>query len=280
MPSRLARILRSKPKPLPKPSASSWFHWSYFIDWGLTLGVVGANLAIRYGPVAPTKRSFSLEDPSISYPMRGNTVATWQLSFFALAPAAAIGIAQIWSKSWHDVHNAALGLSEALAMTLFVTLVLKKSVGSLRPDFLARCRPDASGACTGDADQIAAGRDSFPSGHTSTAFAGGTYLALYLWGKLRPFRTGGALWKMLLILSPVVAASLVGVSRIVDHRHRAEDVLAGALIGAGFAYLGYRLNYPNPWSVNGGRPLRRKRIVATPLVGNGTYGVAVSGVLD
>lgn len=212
--------------------------------------------------------------------MRSNTVATWQLSLFAITPLTAFGISQIWSRSWHDFHHAVLGLSEAFALTLFVTLVLKKSVGSLRPDFLARCQPDASGSCTGDPHTIAAGRDSFPSGHTSTAFAGGTYLALYLWGKLRPFRTGGALWKILLILSPIVAASLVGVSRIVDHRHRAEDVAAGALIGAGFAYLGYRLNYSNPWAQDAGRPYRRKRIVATPMVGGGTYGLALSGVLD
>ena len=204
----------------------------------------------------------------------------WHLSLFFATPFLAIGLAQIGSLDWHDVHHAALGFSEALAMTLLVTLVLKKSVGSLRPNFLARCQPDASGACTGDPNLIRDGRDSFPSGHTSTAFVGGTYLSLYLWGKLRPFRTGGALWKVLVILTPVVIASLVGASRIIDRRHRTEDVLAGALIGAGFAYLGYRMNYPNPWSKNAGKPLTRKRFVATPLLGNGTYGVAISGSLD
>jgi membrane-associated phospholipid phosphatase len=222
-------------------------------------------------------RSFQPDDPAIAYPNRPDSVPEWSLAFTALVPLVAVGLAQIPNPSWHDVHHAALGLSETFALTLLATVALKRSVGRLRPDFLDRCDPLPDGTCTGDPEEIRRGRESFPSGHTSMAFAGGTFLSLYLWGKLRPFATGGALWKMLVVLSPVAAASLVGLSRIWDHRHRWEDVAAGAVLGAGFALLGYRLNFPWPWASAGGRPSRRTRWAVVPTAGTGQIGLLAHG---
>lgn len=247
------------------------------MDWGLTLATAGAALAIDVA-TDPYVRDVDPTDRAIARPMRTDSVPEWSLLFTAAIPLAAVGLAQIARPSGHDVHNAALGLSETFALTLLATVVLKRSVGRLRPDFLDRCDLQPDGSCGGDPEEIRRGRESFPSGHTSFAFAGGTFLSLYLWGKLRPFRTGGALWKVLVILSPMAAATLVGLSRIWDHRHRWEDVAAGAALGAGFALLGYRLNYPWPWAQGSDRPLRRNRWAVLPVFsGPGRIGLAAQG---
>ncbi|MBN2530275.1 MAG: phosphatase PAP2 family protein [Deltaproteobacteria bacterium] len=68
---------------------------------------------------------------------------------------------------------------------------------------------------------------SFPSGHTQTAVVTATYLS--------------CLYPM---LSPIfiLLAVLVGISRIALGVHFPLDVLAGAVIGAGFAVLAFKLN--------------------------------------
>jgi diacylglycerol diphosphate phosphatase/phosphatidate phosphatase len=258
----------------PRP----WFHASYALDWSLALGVAGSGAAVALA-AKPVTRPFHADDRRISLTHREDTVPEWSIAFAVAVPLAAAGLAQIWTRSAEDFHHAALGLAEGMALTFLLTNVLKASVGALRPDFLSRCQPDPQGDCTGDPDLVRKGRDSFPSGHASLFFAGGAYLSLYLWGKLQPFRTDGSLWKILLILSPLVAASLVGASRITDHRHHWEDVLAGAVLGTGFAYLGYRLHYPDPWSREAGTPRRRLRWVALPVVGPGHVGLAAQGEL-
>lgn len=68
---------------------------------------------------------------------------------------------------------ALLGLTLAVSSTYLITSILKIYIGKLRPDFLARCRPDKRSnawnvLCTGNEDLIIAGRKSMPSGHTSS----------------------------------------------------------------------------------------------------------------
>lgn len=70
---------------------------------------------------------------------------------------------------------------------------------------------------------------SFPSGHTSGCFSTATALTLKYpkWYVIAP----AYLW-----------AASVGVSRMHLGVHYPSDVLAGAVLGAGSAYLNYRLN--------------------------------------
>ena len=70
---------------------------------------------------------------------------------------------------------------------------------------------------------------SFPSGHTSTAFSLATSLAIQ--------------YKKWYVVVPVFAwASSVGFSRLYLGEHYPTDVLAGAAIGAGSAWLSHYLN--------------------------------------
>ena len=72
---------------------------------------------------------------------------------------------------------------------------------------------------------------SFPSGHTSSAFAVATMLSLE--------------YRKWYVTVPAYAwAGLVGYSRIAMGVHYPSDVLMGALVGAGSSYLIYKLREP------------------------------------
>jgi undecaprenyl-diphosphatase len=68
---------------------------------------------------------------------------------------------------------------------------------------------------------------SFPSGHTQTAFGAAVFLSC-MYPVAAPFL--------------LVAAALVGISRMALGVHFPLDVLVGALTGAVFALAGYHLN--------------------------------------
>lgn len=83
-----------------------------------------------------------------------------------------------------------------------------------------------------------------PSGHSSFAFAGLGFLALYLAGKTHLFGHRGRAIHAWVSLAPLLAALLVAVSRTMDYRHHATDVIAGAVLGSVIANLSYFLYYP------------------------------------
>lgn len=115
-----------------------------------------------------------------------------------------VDIARI--KIW-ELNSGWLGLALSHVTALLVVQGLKNVVGKPRPDLLARCQPDTSniGAYTvggygqdispawvlvtqlicqqPDKSKLNDGFRSFPSGHSSTSFAGLFYLSLYLASK-------------------------------------------------------------------------------------------------
>jgi len=121
--------------------------------------------------------------------------------------------------------------------------------GRLRPDFLARCKWDASQhVCTGyvwrpfftepllnqrrDIYQILDGRKSFPCGHSSTAFVGMTFISLFLAGKTAALcfnstPSRGTLLRsrfarLCLVLLPLVFATWVAITSIEDYVRRSS----------------------------------------------------------
>ena len=74
-----------------------------------------------------------------------------------------------------------------------------------------------------------AGSPSFPSGHTSSAFATATSLSL-------------AYPEWYVIVPSFAYAGTVAYSRMHLGVHYPSDVAAGALIGAGCAYLTFKVN--------------------------------------
>lgn len=121
----------------------------------------------------------------------------------------------------HDntlVRRACTGLA-ALALSGSITLILKYAVNRDRPYVTY---PDIM-------KKSSAGSPSFPSGHTSSAFATATSVSL-------------SYPKWYVIVPSYAWAGTVGYSRMHLGVHYPSDVLAGALIGSGCAWLTFKVN--------------------------------------
>ncbi|MES2140532.1 MAG: phosphatase PAP2 family protein [Bacteroidota bacterium] len=121
----------------------------------------------------------------------------------------------------HDssLKNKGIVIGASLALAAGITTGLKYSVNRTRP-FVTYPAIDKV---------MNAGSPSFPSGHTSDAFATATSLSL-------------AFPKWYVITPSFVWACSVGYSRMDLGVHYPSDVLAGAVIGAGTSYLCYKAN--------------------------------------
>ncbi len=121
----------------------------------------------------------------------------------------------------HDstLKNKGLCIGASLIVAAGISTGLKYSVNRPRP-FVTY--PFIDKATSG-------GSPSFPSGHTSDAFATATSLSL-------------AFPKWYVIAPSYLWACSVGYSRMHLGVHYPSDVLAGAITGAGSAYLCYKLN--------------------------------------
>lgn len=111
------------------------------------------------------------------------------------------------------------GLAVSIALLIdfvAVNLIIKPLVGRERPCDVT-VTEDMLLACLSD--------HSFPSGHTAAAFAAA--FALFLCHK----RAGSA---------ALILAVLMGFSRLYLFVHFPSDVIAGALLGLSFGFIGYK----------------------------------------
>ncbi|KAI9736585.1 MAG: hypothetical protein M1818_006096 [Claussenomyces sp. TS43310] len=147
-----------------------------------------------------------------------------------------------------------LGIFISMILTSFITDVVKNAVGRPRPDLISRCKPDANtpkhslvnfDVCTETNHHVLHdGWRSFPSGHSSFAFSGLGFLALWLCGQLHVFRPRADLIRGLLAFSPLLGAAMIAISRCEDYRHDVYDVTVGSLLGMGIAFFSYRRYFP------------------------------------
>jgi diacylglycerol diphosphate phosphatase / phosphatidate phosphatase len=108
---------------------------------------------------------------------------------------------------------------------------------------------------------------TFPSGHSSAAFAGFVFLSLYFNSTLsilaQPAATEGKKppphWKLIVLISPLVVAATIAASKIHDGWHHPSDVVVGGFIGTLMALLAYRIVYQAIWNPELNRvPLKRR----------------------
>ena len=129
--------------------------------------------------------------------------------------------------------TAVLVEAEALALTGLVTSIMKYAVGRPRPytslgeaDVPARNRDELAHEL-----QAADRSRSFPSGHSSMAFAAATSLATILTLDAPPTRRG----KLVVALAwsiGLLTAGTTAALRVVAGKHYPSDILAGSAIGA------------------------------------------------
>lgn len=116
--------------------------------------------------------------------------------------AVAIPVVALGVSGWHEDRTGGCQLLASLATTAAVTYGLNLAVDKETPE--------------GD-------DGAFPSGHSAIGFSGAAYLQRrYGW------RYGGPAYG---------AAALVGLSRIEADRHDLVDVVGGAALGVGVAFL-------------------------------------------
>jgi len=171
-----------------------------------------------------------------------------------------------------------LGLIEGLGVTTFITQLLKNFCGRKRPNFFAMCNykgyrtaletgnftyynsVTVAGAIGSlehcletDGAVLREAQYSFPSGHSSTIFAGLTFLCLYFlhivpkhFFKGRFGTPSGIRFLpihivvMTLLMS---SAAYVAGTRTRDYWHNFDDILAGAVLGFGVSCFTFWVNH-------------------------------------
>lgn len=113
----------------------------------------------------------------------------------------------------------ALFITESIIISSAITWTMKKAVARERP---AINDPSFSAV-------IDLHNNSFPSGHTSEAFSMATSLSM----KYR---------KWYVVVPAFTYAGLAGYSRLYLGVHYPTDVLAGAIVGSGSAWLTFKIN--------------------------------------
>lgn len=162
----------------------------------LTLIALAVGYLLIQTLITPFHRLFSPTNLSISFPHA--EVERVPVAFlFVYAGALPLAILAAWAlilrPGAHKAHVTILGLLMSLVLTSFLTDVFKNAVGRPRPDLLARCMVRAGWdkepghpvlvgveVCTQtNHHKLQDGWRSFPSGHSSFAFAGLGYMAMY-----------------------------------------------------------------------------------------------------
>lgn len=237
-------------------SVARFWERIYAPDYVGLMLLIAAYLLIQFF-MEPFHRMFSLDNIAIQFPhaTEERVSVNW---LFIYAGAVPLVVLTVWSmvtqSGVHKTHVTILGFFISIMLTTFITDVIKNAVGRPRPDLISRCKP-AKGTpehklvtfeiCTEtDHHILHDGWRSFPSGHSSVAFAGLGFLALYLSGQMHVFRPRTDLGRVLVSLAPLLGAALIAISRCEDYRHDVYDVTIGSTLGMSIAMFSYRRYFP------------------------------------
>ncbi|KAH8369206.1 hypothetical protein KR009_004314 [Drosophila setifemur] len=246
----------------------------------VVLRVLLVSLFFKLETMSAFKREIHQEELWLyKNPRRPDIVKGGELLFWVIVAPFVVTLAFYgFTKNRSDFRAASWAWTLALCMNGIPTSVLKITVGRPRPDYFYRCFPDGVMVlnnhtlshwdpynsildfnCTGIPSIINEGRKSFPSGHSSFAFASFGFIAYYVGAKLHAFdaRGRGHTWRLCLSVIPLMIALLVSVSRTCDYHHHWQDVTIGGLIGLFTGYISYRQYFPSIFGPDAGKPLVR-----------------------
>lgn len=228
------------------------------------------NIPVYYQK--PFLRQFYVNDLTISHPFaEQETVSNGALLVYSyFVPFFTIILfSLVLADGKHKnylIYISLLGLTFTWLSTSLLTNYLKNWFGRHRPDFLARCVPHpdtplntlvyAVDVCTStDYAKLYDGFRTTPSGHSSESFAGLGFLSFWLCGQLLTEYPETGSWRKALAILPLVAASVIALSRTEDYRHHFVDVLLGSAIGFFNAHWSYRLYFPSIYAKLPFKPL-------------------------
>ncbi|PHH71169.1 hypothetical protein CDD82_6712 [Ophiocordyceps australis] len=211
----------------------------------------------------------------MAYPDRGWIIPSWLAGIISIGTpivvylAALVRIRCLW-----DATASIMGSIASILLASLFQVIVKQLVGGFRPYFLQVCMPDphrlardaslnrtglnavgyrqlmySTDVCTQpNAARLKNAITSFPSGHSTAAFAGFGFLFFWLNAKLKVWADHRpAFWKLGLTMLPLVAATVFACILTVDAAHNWYDVAGGSVIGVVGALAGYRWSYAAIW---------------------------------
>ncbi|XP_013117669.2 putative phosphatidate phosphatase [Stomoxys calcitrans] len=241
---------------------------SYFLGFGIFSSILflGFNMDKVMGPAQ--RRGFLCGDVSLRQPYVADTIGYMSLYMVGVAiPLAIIILNELMQHLWvrkqkNKAHNGFISqlfsvvkpFFYGFATERFLKSTTKFIVARLRPHFYTACQPITQDGvfcddkteenffvldykCTEEVSDTTF--TSFPSGHSSLAFYGLVYAAIYLEKFARRSREGecrfisaiyGPLVPVLQLLCLMLATS-VAISRVFDFKHFWSDIFAGSLLG-------------------------------------------------
>lgn len=154
---------------------------------------------------------------------------------------------------WADLHHIALTAFSSIAISLFVTEMLKSLFGFLRPDFYARCQWSPTlERCLALEGEVIQARRSFPSSHAAIILASSTIIHLYLNTKLLALSTRTIhvprLPYLILVASPLLAGVWTSMYSYYIHENSPLDIVIGGVIGSFLSWLTFNLYFGIPSS--------------------------------
>lgn len=138
------------------------------------------------------------------------------------------------------------------AIMYIETMSLNYGLNSITKSLVGRFRPFSYDSTTiKDVLYNNDTRYSFYSGHSSTAFASAVFNIIILTSQ------SGGLNKTIGVTLNIVNATAIATLRVMAAKHFFSDVLVGALVGSGVAYLTTEFHKDNPaTNTNGFEPMR------------------------
>ncbi|KAG6879958.1 hypothetical protein C0992_008892 [Termitomyces sp. T32_za158] len=203
------------------------------------MGALG--LGIYKAPPAPNRlfpvyfQNGEVVYPQFAYPLRTEIIPIWAAALIAFfVPFFFFCLFQARRRSIDDLLTTTMGLLKSLITAALFQVWVKWLIGGLRPHFYSVCQPDIGvnaapsglgfaslmydrSVCTGDKKQINDSLESMPSGHSTSAWAGLFYLALYFNAQLKVMSAHNpAYWKMILLFCPILGATLISGALTID----------------------------------------------------------------
>lgn len=200
------------------------------LEWRIASPVLTMVIQLVF-LVEPFHRMFFINNINLQYPhaLVERVPVPWNIAYAGGIPFIVLIVWLLATKaSLHKFHVTLLGFLISIFLTLFITDVIKNSVGRPRPDLISRCKPAAGTpkdilvnieVCTEtEHHTLHDGWRSFPSGHSSFAFSGLGFLALFFAGQMHVFRPRTDLSRALLAIAPLLGAAMIAISRCEDYR--------------------------------------------------------------